>query len=63
VRQKVSTPSVKEHKPNSGDTKELPRHELKLPLNKCSSPIFLPLDAKLPLLDELGTFLPLVGNA
>jgi hypothetical protein len=38
-------------------------HECKLPLNKCISPNSFPLDAKLPWKHELGTFLPLVGNA
>jgi hypothetical protein len=38
-------------------------HECKLPLNKCISPKVSSLDAKLPWKYELGTFLPLVGNA
>jgi hypothetical protein len=38
-------------------------HECKLPLNKCISPKFSFLDANSPWKHELGTFLPLVGNA
>jgi hypothetical protein len=39
------------------------KQECKLPLNKCISPKNFFLDANAPWKHELGTFLPLVGNA
>jgi hypothetical protein len=54
VRKKGSSPSAKEH---SGK-KELLMHECKLPLNKCISPYFSSLDAKLPLETWIGYFRP-----
>jgi hypothetical protein len=43
--------------------KELPNALMQAPLNKCISPNFSSLDAKLLLETRIGYFPPLVGNA
>jgi hypothetical protein len=62
VRQKGLTPSAKERKSNSGDTMSSSCMNASPPKQMHFSH-FSPLDAKLPLPNEMGTFLPLVGNA